>query len=161
MTWDSHHSTRLFDEDFGVPDAVVSTLANLNVTLNLHHDGVPVVRWEENAALTAFFALLSTNFDRNGAAFASTLEAWNYPFTGTQWHPERNQFEWRNNNADHSADGVTAMQYMSNFFVGDARRNLQTFNDTALFARLSIYSYPWVNAADSVTSGVQWIVADL
>ena len=132
-----------------------------NVTMNLHHDGVPVSRWEENSLLGAFFTLVSTNFERKGSAFVSTMEAWDYPITGTQWHPERNQFEWRVNNDDHSSDGIVAMQYMANFFVNDARRNIQQFNDIPLFIKLSVYSYPWVNAPDASTSGYQWIVADL
>lgn len=132
-----------------------------NVTLNLHHDGVAVSRWVENTALQKMFILVSTNFDRAGKAFVSTLEGWTYPITGTQWHPERNQFEWRDNSANHASEAITAVQYLANFFVTDARRNNQTFTDAALFARLSVFSYPWVNAPDAATSGYQWIVTDL
>lgn len=42
----------------------------------------------------------------------------NYPIYGTQWHPEKCQFEWEPKEAiDHSPDAVLVGQYMANFFV--------------------------------------------
>ena len=38
--------------------------------------------------------MLSTNVDRQNKAFVSFIEARNYPIYGTQFHPERPQFEW-------------------------------------------------------------------
>lgn len=41
-----------------------------------------------------------------------------YPFFGTQWHPEKSQFEWEPKEAiDHSPDAIRIGQYMANFFV--------------------------------------------
>ena len=83
-----------------------------------------------------FYVLVSTNFDRRGQAFVSTMEGWDYPIVGTQWHPERNAYEWRDlfSPEAHSPEAVAAMQYMATFFVTDARRNAQAFADPALFA---------------------------
>jgi len=160
ITWDGHHSSRLFSAD-AAPAAVISTLSTRNATLNLHHDGVPVATFEASATLTDAYILLSTNFDRAGRSFVSTIEAWDYPITATQWHPERPAYEWRAVGADHSADAVAAMQYIANFFVADSRRNIQSFTDPVLFARYSAFSFPLVGAADAATSGFQWLVTDL
>lgn len=42
-----------------------------------------------------FFDILSINSDKNGIQFISTIEAKNFPFYGTQFHPEKNIFMWR------------------------------------------------------------------
>ena len=157
--WDGHHSSRLLGAD-SAPGDVVDTLGGANSTINLHHDGVTVGAFEENPALGAFFVLVSTNFDRAGRAFVSTLEAWDFPITATQWHPERNALEWRSGvqASAHGPAAVRAMQYVANFFVEDARRNAQAFTDLALLARFSVFSYPIVNAPDAPLSGYQWVV---
>ena len=160
VTWDGHHSSRLLSADTAPPD-VVATLSSKPSTLNLHHDGVRVADFEASAALAGFYILVSTNFDRKGAAFVSTMEAWDYPITATQWHPERPQFEWRAVGASHAADTVRAMQYVANFFVEDARRNNQTFTDLALLAQYSVFSYRLVGAPDAALSGYQWYVVTM
>lgn len=93
----------------------------------------------------------------------STLEAFDYPITATQWHPERPQFEWRTGmNINHSADAVSAMQYVANFFVSDARRNNQSFDaNPDLLERYSVYSYPVAGAPDQATSGYQYYIVQL
>ena len=45
-----------------------------NVTMNNHQDGVAPDLYRENAQLAAFYNLLSTNVDRDGNPFASTME---------------------------------------------------------------------------------------
>ena len=140
---------------------MVSTLGSSNSTINLHHDGVPVAVFEENPALSAFYILVSTNFDRKGAAFVSTMEAWDVPITATQWHPERNAWEWRDSIAGtaHTPSAVAASQYMANYFVTDARRNAQSFAaNSSLLSKYSVFSYPVVGAADAATSGYQWLI---
>ncbi len=138
----------------------MDTLGSENSTINLHHDGVTVAAFEASAALSAFYILASTNFDRQGRAFVSTIEAWDYPITATQWHPERNALEWRDAIAlsAHSPSAIAAAQYLAAFFVGDARRNAQSFADVSLLAKYSTYSYPLVGDADAATSGYQWLV---
>ena len=112
ITWDGHHSSRLLNADTA-PSGVVETLGGSPVTINLHHDGVRVGDFEDNQELGAFYVLVSTNFDRRGQAFVSTMEGWDYPVIGTQWHPERNAYEWRAifSPEAHSPEAVAAMQY--------------------------------------------------
>ena len=43
-----------------------------------------------------FWKLLSVNTDTEGLEFISTMEAENYPFYASQFHPEKNSFEWAN-----------------------------------------------------------------
>jgi len=68
------------------PAFIVDIFRYQNVTPNLHHDGVTPAAWFATN-LTAFYTLVSTNVDRRGRAFVSTIEARNAPITGFQWHP--------------------------------------------------------------------------
>ena len=48
--------------------------------------------------------------------------AYDYPFYGTQWHPEKNPFEWATREAiNHSKEAVLVTQYVANFFVDQGR----------------------------------------
>lgn len=75
------------------PDGVYEILATENVTMNNHHYGIYTEHFLETESLTSFFNMLSTNEDREGVEFVSTIEAYKYPIYGTQWHPEKNTFE--------------------------------------------------------------------
>lgn len=161
ISWDGHHSSRIFSADTA-PGDVIGTLMSDPVTVNMHHDGVPVERFETNAALTTFFVLASSNADRAGKLFVSTIEAWQYPITATQWHPEKPAYEFRssnNMNTSHTSAGVAANAYVARFFVADARRNTQAFAPgDPLFASLSALSMQTVGAPDVATSGYAWYV---
>jgi gamma-glutamyl hydrolase len=148
-----------------MPPAVLATLTAENSTLNLHHDGVPPSAYAENPRFSSFFTLVSTNEDRAGRPFVSTMEAARYPITATQWHPERNGNEFRTGmGIDHSSAAISAMAWLGSYFVGLARQNAQGFDpvaDADLLKTVSVYSYPFVGTGDSYTSGYQWVVAQL
>ena len=82
-----------------------------------------------NAKLAKFYNLLSTNTDRKGRVFGSTIEGRKYPVFGTQWHPEKNIFEWTEHEAiPHSVEAVRVAQYTANFFVDLARQSTHAFS---------------------------------
>ena len=127
---------------------LMNILGTEPVTMNNHHYGIWTDHWESTESLTSFFDVLSTNKDRNGDEFISTIVAKNYPIFGSQWHPEKNTFEW-GLNADgtpkeainHSPDAVAAAQYMANFFVQQARMNTHKFANTADEKAALIWNY--------------------
>eukprot|EP01013_Petalomonas_cantuscygni_P023277 TRINITY_DN44682_c0_g1_i1.p1 TRINITY_DN44682_c0_g1~~TRINITY_DN44682_c0_g1_i1.p1 ORF type:complete len:366 (-),score=56.41 TRINITY_DN44682_c0_g1_i1:340-1380(-) len=94
------------------PAGLRSALAADPITTNLHHDGVDpslftptaggpaAAHHAPNPVLSSALRLVSTNADRKGRPFASTVEAPYGHIVGTQWHPERPQFEWN------AADGI-------------------------------------------------------
>lgn len=54
------------------------------------------------------------------ATFVSYLHtAYNYPVYGTQWHPEKNAFEWSRPYIPHSPSAVRTTFYMADFFVNE------------------------------------------
>jgi len=54
--------------------------------------------------------------------FVSTVEAKNYPFYATQYHPEKNPFEW-DVPAPHSEFAIRATFKMSLFFNEEAKKS--------------------------------------
>ncbi|KAH9518521.1 hypothetical protein Btru_017043 [Bulinus truncatus] len=82
----------------------------------------------ESSQLSKFFTKLSTNSDRQGTEFISSVEAKSYPIYGVQWHPEKNSFNWNPNYViNHDANAVKIGQYMADFFVNESRKNQHKF----------------------------------
>ena len=58
-----------------------------------------------------FWTPLTFNYDSTDMKYLSTIEAKHYPFVGTQFHPEKNIFEWALNtvnNIPHSRYAIPA-----------------------------------------------------
>lgn len=133
-------ASRLFR---GLSASQLITLTQQNSTQNLHHNGVLPESFSQNGKLRAMFQMLSVNYDLKGQIFASTMEGKDYPFYATQWHPERNQYEWGpRENLDHSIAATELMQYFSNFFIQEARKNMNRFPTKDAELTSLIYNYP-------------------
>ena len=108
------NGSRLFGQ---MPDQLRSWIMKENLTSNLHHDGVPPQEFENNPeTLGKIFSVLSTNYDRKGNIFASSIEARDRPIFGVQFHPERPLFSWAlDEGINHDEHAVETMQYFANF----------------------------------------------
>lgn len=105
-----------------VPDDVLAALTSSNYTTNWHMYGVTPETFAASLAVPAAgMVALSTNRDRGGLAFVSTMEHASLPIYATQWHPEANQFDRDHRTVDHSGGACATMQWLANFFVGEAR----------------------------------------
>jgi predicted alpha/beta superfamily hydrolase len=127
-----------------LPPQVYDILASENVTMNLHQFGVTPATYASNPKLSTFWTVVSTNADRKGRAFVSTVEAADaaIPFFAVQWHPERNQFEWDLQEAlNHSPDAMFVMQNMATFLVSQARLSAHAFATPQLEQSVLIYNY--------------------
>jgi len=123
------------------PAALVEVVQTQNVTMNNHVSGVVPESFTTNAELASFYNLLSTNVDRDGNPFASTIEGKNYPVFGSQWHPEKNQFEFTpSENIPHTAQAIMVGWYTANFFVDKARQSQHVFPPNLLQEQI-IYNY--------------------
>ncbi|XP_055844404.1 gamma-glutamyl hydrolase [Episyrphus balteatus] len=85
----------------------------------------------------------SVNRDENGLEFISTIEHVKYPFYGVQFHPEKVIFEWSlSDSINHTENSVKCAQYLSNFFVSECRKNLNSFSNKQEEDRHLIYKFP-------------------
>lgn len=114
---------------FGALSAdTIRTLTKENSTFNIHHDGIPLDVYTKYPKLGSFFNLLSTNVDRQGKAFASTVEAKAWPIFGIQWHAERNQFHFLPRYLiDHSRAAVRAMFDVATLMVSEALQSSHAY----------------------------------
>ena len=99
-------------------------------------------RFQSTPALTSFYRMLSTNVDRRGRAFVSTMEGVTNPVYAVQWHPERPAYEWTPDmGIPHDMAAVRANQWMAQFLGSEVRKNAHTFTNATMEALFSIYSY--------------------
>jgi len=126
------------------------TLSMSNLTENSHSSGIePQVFATHggNTKLSEFYEVLSTNLDANGKEFVSTVEGKKYPVYATQWHPEKNVFEWGGvgklgeKAIPHGADATAVSQYLADFFISEARKSPNRFATTAAEKKSLIYNY--------------------
>jgi len=123
------------------PD-IVAILGNEPVTMNNHIFGVTPENFFTNPYLPSFFKVVSTNTDRKGREFISTLEAFDFPIYISQWHPEKVQFEWYSQEGiNHSYDSVQANSFFARFFVNTSRSNSNHFPSAAAAVNALIYNY--------------------
>ena len=87
-------------------------LKNKKCTMNNHKMGLSPTKFKSHKNLNSMFKIISTNKDRKGKEFVSTIEARHYPFYGVQWHPERG----------------TDMDEMVNFFAKELCKNQNKLN---------------------------------
>ncbi|KAM9332179.1 gamma-glutamyl hydrolase-like [Pholidichthys leucotaenia] len=130
-------SSRLF-RDF--PAKLMEDLASQPLTENSHKWSLAMLTYNTTEELRNFYKVLSTNTDGN-IEFVSTMEAYNYPFYATQWHPEKNPYEWTKPFIPHSPSAIRTAFYIAEFFVSEARKNFHRFETKAEEVKALIYNY--------------------
>ena len=109
--------SRLFRD---APASIIYAVTYANYTTNWHQYGVSPDDFDKYLKPQGM-RLLSTNRDRDGIVFVSTMEHQSLPIYATQWHPEANAFDRDHQVVDHSSGAVATMQYFANFFVNETR----------------------------------------
>ncbi|XP_070708855.1 gamma-glutamyl hydrolase [Pempheris klunzingeri] len=122
------------------PADLMEDLASKPLTENSHRWSLALLTYNTNEELKKFYKVLSTNTDGN-IEFVSTVEAYDYPVYGTQWHPEKNAFEWTRPYIPHFPSAVKTTFYMAEFFVSEARKNLHRFESEEGESKVLIYNY--------------------
>lgn len=103
---------------------LLNVLQNSTVSFENHQNGVGVSDFFADEDLWKFFKVLATSKDREGRDYVAMIEAFEYPVYATQFHPEKNAFEWvTTEDINHSAYGVMLMQSITNFLVSEARKS--------------------------------------
>ena len=89
--------------------------------------------------------ILSTNTDKKGKEYVSTIEFKKYPFYGTQWHPEKVMFEFLDESIPHDDFSQYVSRKMSQMFVNRCRKNKNKLvNQKLLISYYTLYSRPEV-----------------
>jgi len=128
-----------------------ATLTTQPVTLNLHHYSVLLNETKIHPTIAKNLNVLATSTVL-GVEFATLLEYTSLPFYGSQFHPEKNAFEWSQPweqspkvqpRVVHGGDAVTTMTTLADFFVAQARLCSNVWTGGTKTLRLS-YTYSLV-----------------
>jgi len=132
-----------------MPSDVRAIGVSENVNINTNPNALALKHFNNLPKLTNFFNILSTNDDRIGFTFLAYFEAKRYPFYGTQYHPEKIQFEWvTDTGVDHSSDSVKFNSWLARFFVDECRKNDNHFPDTKSEKNALIFQYTTTYTGD-------------
>jgi len=125
-----------------MPADVKTIAVSEKVNINTNPNALALKHFNELPKLVDFFDVLSASDDRTGFTFVTYIEAKKYPFYGTQFHPEKIQFEWNQDTAvDHGSDSVEFNSWLARFFVDECRKNDNHFADTKSEQNALIYQY--------------------
>lgn len=94
------------------------------------------------------YDLLAVNYDSHGQEYMALVEHKKYPIYASQFHPEKNAFEWSiYADIPHSRNAILFMQYLGNFLVDEASKNNNKFEVQEEFYKRSINVYNTVYTA--------------
>lgn len=125
----------------GLPEDVFTTFSSLPVAMNNHIFGVSPETFLSSPSLCESFTILSTNWDRQGKEFISTVEHVKFPIFGSQWHPEKPIYEWwARESMNHAPESIRANNEMARVFVEHARQNSRKFASEEEEASRLIYA---------------------
>lgn len=91
--------------------------------------------------LDNFWNPITTNKDTYNLTFISMIEAKDYPFVGLQFHPEKNAYEWEQNDP-HSWSAIYSARFFYDSFVNECRRNNHSYTNKSMLENELIYNYP-------------------
>jgi len=139
-------SCRIFKS---APKELMKIYAHENVAFNHHQSVIKPTTFHDNHHIANFFHVISTSKDRVGVEFVSMYESKHFPIYGSQWHPEKNMYEFGKNkngewmeNIPHTKNARWAAQWVVDFFVDECRKSSHKFSSLQEEDAALIYSYP-------------------
>jgi gamma-glutamyl hydrolase len=119
-------STKLFSE---FPDDLIEAAKTEPLTANFHNYGVLLERFEDPAShLMDFYRLLATSIDRKGVEYIANVESIEYPFFGSQYHPEITEYTYAYNFTNHSPNAWEFAHHLALRFVEEAKKSDHKFD---------------------------------
>ena len=78
------------------------------------------------------FTPLAISYDNTGRAFVALMESDKYPFFGSQFHPEKQQYiYYPETKIEHTSDAIFFNRFYSDFFVNNCKFNYKKFDSYA------------------------------
>lgn len=112
------------------------------MTFNSHSYGLSLDTFQNDAGLSSMFTPTSLSTDEEtGYTFVATMESPNYPFYGTQFHPEKVLTQYNSDGLNHDWTSVNYNRYFADRFIELARQNSNTCGDWATCQSILIDNY--------------------
>lgn len=111
-----------------MPAYLVNAIQKENITFNSHHKGIKPETFTKYKGLKEY-QVLGVAYDNNGVEYTSIYEHKKYPIYAHQYHPEKNAFIFSPNLVvPHTLNAILLGQFYSNFFVQEAKKNMNKFD---------------------------------
>jgi len=125
-----------------MPAETVDIVSNKEVTINFHHWCLTPQNFSA-FHMENFWKMLATGKDINQLEFVALIEANDYPFWASQFHPEKNAFEWTQkwNNIPHSKEAIETATFFAEYFVEKTRKNHNNFETRNAEEQYLIYNF--------------------
>lgn len=120
---------------------VMEIMKRQNVSSLAHNFGISPEVYRNSEELRESFEVISTMKDLKGKEYVAWVEGKRAPVFATQFHPEKNSFEFGRSTIPHGNDGVYAMSYLSQFLISVAKKNGNVFPADELEKR-QMFNYP-------------------
>ncbi|EKX43921.1 hypothetical protein GUITHDRAFT_72685 [Guillardia theta CCMP2712] len=120
------------------------------IAVEHHMYGVSPEAYKNFPSLQSFFRILSTSADLQGKIYVSSMEAIDFPISGTQFHPEKPVFEWKTGQEiSHDPQAILMAQMLSNALITEAKKNSRPpLSKGPQLNSLLIYNYSPIYISD-------------
>ncbi|CDW89850.1 peptidase c26 family protein [Stylonychia lemnae] len=119
------------------------------IQFNFHKWGISPAKFQSDKGLKDFYTVTSTAFDNSQKEFVNSIEAKNYPFYGTQFHPEAPLVPNRNYQIDRSLFSTINNRYFGDFYVNQCRTSNNNMMSWEEFAQVAVENYTYITSADN------------
>eukprot|EP00347_Sterkiella_histriomuscorum_P022553 403338055 len=101
-----------------------------NVTYNAHHWGMNPEKFQTDKGLMSIFKHTAISYMPDGRPFVASIESDQYPFFGSQFHPEKVSRVFKEElNVDHSWLSIGLNRHFSDYFVHLTRQNTNNYGN--------------------------------
>lgn len=155
-----------------MPAAVRHDLADKPYARESHSWGVSLEAFDAAPGLRDAVDVLSLSADPEGRVYVSSYEHRTLPFVGTQWHPEKNAFEWGDKlHIPHAAGAVAVTHAVAAFLArharasGHAPANVLDEDDALIYNHPVTFTgrhkregdAPWLDQAYILPPWAEWV----
>ncbi|CAI2374457.1 unnamed protein product [Moneuplotes crassus] len=102
--------------------------ADERIEFNWHRYGIYLSEFYKSKELRGFFNVLSYDDYGDGKPIVSTVEAFNYPIIAVQYHPEKNLFDFWNQNIPHTRKAQQFTEDFAFIFIDECKKNSHKFS---------------------------------
>ena len=122
-------------------DDLYAAISNQNLAYFHHSYTVDPNAWVTNSYLAGNFTVNAITNDTVGSTYPTSIEGKSIPIFGTQFHPEKDTYEWSTNESiPHQRNGIRFQQYFANLLVNQSRLNNHFMSQESLM-KYSIYNF--------------------
>lgn len=112
-------------------------------TANFHKFCVLAKTYKKNSLIKQFYKIISYGVEETGNIFVSGIEAYSFPFYGTQFHPELLTWDRKKSNKIIlSTEAIRISQKLGNFFIQECRKNPNPQVKTKEYSKLGKINLP-------------------